>query len=54
MEEIKKFVTNLILTSDYDIDQVRTITTSRFRLRYVNDYINQAIDQALNELPELN
>jgi hypothetical protein len=54
MNEIKHFVTNMVLNEDWDIDEVRDFTNNRFMLSFTEDEINQAFDEALNDLPELN
>lgn len=54
MEAIKQFVTDLVLNEDWDIDEVYEFTVNRFYLKYTEEYIKNAFDQALADLPELN
>lgn len=54
MNDIKQYVTNLILNSDLDIDQVYESTEIHFSTSYTAEQIKQGFDEALSELPELN
>ena len=54
MEAIKQFVTDLILNSDHDIDEVYAMAVKQFIAFYDEVEIQDAFDLALADLPELN
>ena len=53
MKKIKHFVTNLVLNSEYDIDEVYTMAYDRFIDEFSEEEIQRAFDQALEEIPDL-
>lgn len=54
MNEIKQFVTNMVLNEDWDIDKVREYTHRHFIRSFTDEEIIQAFNEALDDLPELN
>ncbi len=54
MKKIKRFVSNLVTNSEYDIDEVYTMTYDRFIDEFSEEEIQRAFEQALDEIPDLN
>lgn len=54
MKDLKQYVTNLVLNSNLDLDQVYESTEIKFFTKYTAEQIERGFNEALNELPELN
>lgn len=54
MKAIKKYVTDLLLNSTEDIDQLYQRTLEKYRGKFSDSEINKAFEDALDDLPELN